>query len=285
MLGLFKKVALADGVGAICRCRLRRRRMPRGSTSPPPGPGRSPIRCRSTWISPAYSDMAIGLSRMFNIRLPAELQSPYRAASIIEFWRRWHISLSRFLRDYLYIPLGGNRPAHGGAMPTCWRPCCSAASGTAPDGRSSPGADCTAPFSSPTTPGGGCAPCRPCRQAACRALRGMAADVRRRHRRLGVLPRAGPGTAMAVLKGMAGATRACLSGGHRGEPGRAAGRVARPRAAGPNIRQIIGRADLVLATGKLPTEDGPLPMLPIRWRPTLPWATACVSCSPERCCK
>jgi D-alanyl-lipoteichoic acid acyltransferase DltB (MBOAT superfamily) len=56
-----------------------------------------------------YSDMAIGLALLFGIRLPVNFRSPYQAASIIEFWRRWHITLSRFLRDYLYIPLGGNR--------------------------------------------------------------------------------------------------------------------------------------------------------------------------------
>lgn len=59
----------------------------------------------------AYSDMAIGLSLMFNVRLPINFNSPYQATSIIDFWQRWHITLSRFLRDYLYIPLGGNR--HG----------------------------------------------------------------------------------------------------------------------------------------------------------------------------
>ena len=58
-----------------------------------------------------YSDMAIGLARMFGVRLPLNFDSPYKAVSIIEFWRRWHMTLSRFLRDYLYIPLGGNR--HG----------------------------------------------------------------------------------------------------------------------------------------------------------------------------
>src|SRR6201996_7785520 len=57
----------------------------------------------------AYSDMALGSSLMLGIRLPVNFHSPYKAASIIEFWRRWHISLSAFLRDYLYIPLGGNR--------------------------------------------------------------------------------------------------------------------------------------------------------------------------------
>ena len=56
-----------------------------------------------------YSDMAIGLSLCFGIRLPLNFNSPYKSINIIEFWRRWHISLSTFLRDYLYIPLGGNR--------------------------------------------------------------------------------------------------------------------------------------------------------------------------------
>lgn len=64
----------------------------------------------------AYSDMALGSSVMLGIRLPVNFHSPYKAASIIEFWRRWHISLSAFLRDYLYIPLGGNR--HGRARRT-----------------------------------------------------------------------------------------------------------------------------------------------------------------------
>ena len=56
-----------------------------------------------------YSDMAIGIAFMFGIRLPENFNSPYKATNIIEFWRRWHMTLSRFLRDYLYIPLGGNR--------------------------------------------------------------------------------------------------------------------------------------------------------------------------------
>ena len=56
-----------------------------------------------------YTDMAIGVSLMFNIKLPINFNSPYKALSIQDFWRRWHITLSRFLRDYLYIPLGGNR--------------------------------------------------------------------------------------------------------------------------------------------------------------------------------
>lgn len=56
-----------------------------------------------------YSDMAVGISLMMGIRLPINFNSPYKARNIIDFWRRWHITLSRFLRDYLYIALGGNR--------------------------------------------------------------------------------------------------------------------------------------------------------------------------------
>lgn len=56
-----------------------------------------------------YSDMAIGLAIMFAIRFPINFDSPYKALNITEFWKRWHMSLTRFFRDYLYIPLGGNR--------------------------------------------------------------------------------------------------------------------------------------------------------------------------------
>jgi alginate O-acetyltransferase complex protein AlgI len=58
-----------------------------------------------------YTDMAIGIALIFNIDLPANFNSPYKSLDIREFWRRWHMTLSRFLRDYIYIPLGGNR--HG----------------------------------------------------------------------------------------------------------------------------------------------------------------------------
>jgi len=59
----------------------------------------------------AYSDMALGIGKMFGIKLPVNFNSPYKSRSIVEFWRRWHITLSTFLKDYLYIALGGNR--HG----------------------------------------------------------------------------------------------------------------------------------------------------------------------------
>jgi D-alanyl-lipoteichoic acid acyltransferase DltB (MBOAT superfamily) len=56
-----------------------------------------------------YTDMALGSSLMFNIRLPINFNSPYRSSSIQEFWRRWHMTLGRFIRDYVYIPLGGSK--------------------------------------------------------------------------------------------------------------------------------------------------------------------------------
>jgi alginate O-acetyltransferase complex protein AlgI len=60
-----------------------------------------------------YTDMAIGLALAMGVTFPLNFDSPYKSASLVEFWRRWHMSLSRFLRNYLYIPLGGNR--HGAA--------------------------------------------------------------------------------------------------------------------------------------------------------------------------
>lgn len=60
-----------------------------------------------------YCDMAVGLGLLFNIKIPFNFNSPYKATSIADFWRRWHITLSRFLRDYIYIPLGGNKVKFG----------------------------------------------------------------------------------------------------------------------------------------------------------------------------
>ena len=110
-LGLLKKVVLADGIAPYANAVFN-----------PADAGLSPD-VAEAWLGAfaytfqlyfdfsGYSDMAIGLSRMFNINLPFNFNSPYRATSISDFWRRWHISLSNFLRDYLYISLGGNR--HG----------------------------------------------------------------------------------------------------------------------------------------------------------------------------
>src|SRR5438105_958464 len=63
-----------------------------------------------------YSDMAIGLGRMFGFRLPMNFNSPYQATSMIDFWRRWHMTLSSFFRNYVYIPLGGNQKGAAAQM-------------------------------------------------------------------------------------------------------------------------------------------------------------------------
>ena len=101
-IGLFKKTCLADGIQPLVAQAF-------GPTMPT---------FDQAWIGvlaytfqlyfdfSGYSDMAIGISLMFGIFLPLNFNSPYKAVSIIDFWRRWHMTLSEFLRDYLYIPLG-----------------------------------------------------------------------------------------------------------------------------------------------------------------------------------
>ena len=107
--GLFKKVAIADNLAQFVN--------PVFAHADAGGS----VGAQWAWLSilaytlqiyfdfSGYSDMAIGLALLFGIRLPVNFRSPYKATSIIDFWRRWHITLSRFLRDYLYIPIGGNR--------------------------------------------------------------------------------------------------------------------------------------------------------------------------------
>jgi alginate O-acetyltransferase complex protein AlgI len=108
-IGLAKKTLLADPLGAYA-----------SAVFDDAAAGATPLLVES-WIGAlcytfqlyfdfsGYSDMALGISRVVNLRLPANFLSPYKATSIIDFWRRWHVSLSSFLRDYLYVPLGGNR--------------------------------------------------------------------------------------------------------------------------------------------------------------------------------
>ena len=105
IVGLAKKVIMADGVAFLV-----------GDAFESAAPG-----LFSAWAGTlayamqiyfdfsGYSDMAVGLGLMLGFRLPQNFNSPYKAVSITDFWRRWHISLSSWLRDYLYIPLGGNR--------------------------------------------------------------------------------------------------------------------------------------------------------------------------------
>lgn len=108
-IGLLKKVALADGIAAFV-----------GPLFDAADAGLRPTLFQAWGGALAYTfqlyfdfsgycDMAIGASWMLGIALPLNFNSPYKAKNIIDFWRRWHMTLSRFLRDYLYIPLGGNR--------------------------------------------------------------------------------------------------------------------------------------------------------------------------------
>lgn len=108
--GLFKKTVLADNIGRYADAIFITAQT-------------TPVGTLDAWMGAiaysfqiyfdfsGYSDMAVGLAFLWGFRLPMNFYSPYKADSIIEFWRRWHISLSSFLRDYLYIRLGGNR--HG----------------------------------------------------------------------------------------------------------------------------------------------------------------------------
>jgi alginate O-acetyltransferase complex protein AlgI len=105
--GLTKKVVIADSVSPIADAAF-------GTSLPG-------LTTQTVWLGAlayavqiyfdfsGYSDMAIGLAQMFGFRLPENFNRPYSATSITDFWRRWHMSLSRWFRDYLYIPLGGNR--------------------------------------------------------------------------------------------------------------------------------------------------------------------------------
>jgi alginate O-acetyltransferase complex protein AlgI len=113
MVGLFKKVMIADSISQFSNPVFD---AAAGGQAVPLLEAWGGVTAYSFQIYfdfSAYSDMAIGLGLMFGLRLPINFNSPYRATSIVDFWRRWHITLSRFLRDYLYIPLGGNR--HGPA--------------------------------------------------------------------------------------------------------------------------------------------------------------------------
>lgn len=109
VIGLFKKVICADHVGSYATHVFRIAENGTAITFYEAWGGALAFTCQIYFDFSGYSDMAIGIARMFGIVLPLNFNSPYKASSIIEFWRRWHMSLSRFLRDYLYIPLGGDR--------------------------------------------------------------------------------------------------------------------------------------------------------------------------------
>jgi len=111
-IGLFKKVILADGIATYVYAPFIATEQ--GELLPllDAWGGALSYSLQLYFDFSAYSDMAVGLSLLFGVKLPLNFNSPYKATSIIDFWRRWHMTLSRFLRDYLYFPLGGNRLGH-----------------------------------------------------------------------------------------------------------------------------------------------------------------------------
>lgn len=256
-IGLFKKVILADEIAPIADALF------------VPGAARA-TGAAAAWAGAlaysfqlyfdfsGYSDMAAGLSRMFGVRLPANFDSPYRATSIIGFWRRWHMSLSAFLRAYVYIPLGGNRCGrwrrYANLMVTMllaglWH-----------------GAGWTF--------------------IAWGAWHGVLLGLNHAWRQVSVpRPLGWAVTMLAVIAGWvlfrapdfatAGAIYAAMLGAHGVGPLPAARALALlPLFAAivlllPNIRQWMHGAALLL-----PGADTPPPVA-LRWRPSLPWAVAC----------
>lgn len=107
-LGLFKKAVLADGVAPYSNEAFSAADAGEQLDFFAAWGGALAYTAQLYFDFSGYSDMAIGLSRLFGIVLPLNFNSPYKARNMIEFWRSWHMTLSRFLRDYLYIPLGGS---------------------------------------------------------------------------------------------------------------------------------------------------------------------------------
>jgi D-alanyl-lipoteichoic acid acyltransferase DltB (MBOAT superfamily) len=108
-MGLFKKVVFADSIAQHATAVFSQAQAGVAPNFLAAWGGVLAYACQIYFDFSGYSDMAIGLGCIFGIRMPLNFNSPYKARSIIDFWRRWHMSLSRFLRDYLYIRLGGNR--------------------------------------------------------------------------------------------------------------------------------------------------------------------------------
>ncbi len=109
VIGLFKKVILADGVAPWANEVFAAAEIGAPLSPLDAWGGTLAYSLQLYFDFSGYSDMALGLGHMFGVRLPINFDLPYRSTSVGEFWRRWHITLGAFLRDYLYIPLGGNR--------------------------------------------------------------------------------------------------------------------------------------------------------------------------------
>jgi len=113
IFGLFKKVCLADNLAIYSNLVFSTAESGTAIGQADAWLGTLAFSLQLYFDFSGYSDIALGLARLFGIVLPANFYSPYQAKNIIDFWRRWHMTLSRFLRDYLYIPLGGNRKGSG----------------------------------------------------------------------------------------------------------------------------------------------------------------------------
>ena len=107
--GLFKKVVLADGIARYSNSAFDAVAQGAILNLEEAWSGALSFTLQIYFDFSGYSDMAIGLGYLFGLRLPQNFESPYKASSLIDFWRRWHMTLSEFSRDYIYIPLGGNR--------------------------------------------------------------------------------------------------------------------------------------------------------------------------------
>jgi alginate O-acetyltransferase complex protein AlgI len=109
VIGLFKKVILADGIAPYASLIFLNSHSSAGFGFVEAWLGIMAYSFQLYFDFSGYSDMALGLGRMFGIRLPMNFYSPYKAQSMLELWRRWHMTLSRFLRDYVFVPLGGKK--------------------------------------------------------------------------------------------------------------------------------------------------------------------------------
>ncbi|MDX5361243.1 MAG: MBOAT family protein [Alphaproteobacteria bacterium] len=108
-IGLFKKAVLADGIAPHADSMFNASAAGEAPSLFIAWAGTLAYSLQLYFDFSGYCDMALGAARMFGIVLPLNFNSPYKSRSIVEFWRRWHMTLSRFLRDYVYVPLGGNR--------------------------------------------------------------------------------------------------------------------------------------------------------------------------------
>ena len=111
-IGLFKKVIFADNLGLLADPVFAAHKNEILLTFLDAWLGAIAYALQLYFDFSGYTDMAIGMSLILGIRLPINFYSPYKANNIIEFWQRWHMTLSRFFKDYLYIPLGGNRKGY-----------------------------------------------------------------------------------------------------------------------------------------------------------------------------